>query len=392
MSLPKPPPIRTKDEAFEIGWFAALCGEDLEYLGVADERFTSTFEHCSAIFKRAESLGYQSILMPSGYAVGQEPLVFAGAMAVAAPRLQQLVAVRMGEIHPPMLARHIATLDHMLRGRLAVNVISSDLPGEKIDAALRYRRTSEVIQILRQCWTQDEVDFQGEVYQLRLPTTAPVTPFQRGGPLLYFGGISEPARAVCAEHCDVFLMWPETEANIAEVMADVGQRAARHGREIDFGLRIHVIVRETEREARDYARKLISKLDGATEAAIRSRNRDFQYAGTVRQDALRAQSQDDYIEDHIWSGIGRVRAGCGSAIVGDPDQVFDKLQRYIKMGMRSFILSGYPHLEECDLFARYVLPRLRTTRLSLAQGRTGPSFPITPLTRPLLKKELRSAA
>lgn len=392
MPLPQAPRIRTPDPAVEVGWFSALCGEDLEYLGVPDESLTSTFEHCSAIFKKAEALGYQSILMPSAYAVGQEPLVFAGAMAVAAPRLQQLIALRMGEIHPPMLARHIATLDHMLRGRLAVNIISSDLAGERVDAAQRYARTAEVIRILRQCWTQDHVAFDGEFYQLELPSTAPGTPFQRGGPLLYFGGISEHARAVCAEHCDVFLMWPETEANIAEVIADLSGRAARHGREIDFGLRIHVIVRETEREARDYARRLISKLDGATEAAIRARTHDFQYAGTRRQDALRAQTTDDYIEDHIWSGIGRVRAGCGSAIVGDPDQVFDKLQRYIRMGLRSFILSGYPHLQECDLFARYVLPRLRTTRLSVAQGRTGSALPVTPLTRPLLAGDLRTAA
>ncbi len=292
---------------------------------------------------------------------GREPLVFAGAMAVAAPKLQQLVALRMGEIHPPMLARHVATLDHILRGRLAVNIISSDLAGETLEAGPRYRRTAEVIQILRQCWTQDRVDFDGEFYKLKLPTTAPGTPFQRGGPLLYFGGISEHARAVCAEHCDVFLMWPETEENIAEVVADLGRRAARHGRVLDFGLRIHVIVRETEREAREYASKLISKLDGETETRIRQ-DRVFQYAGTVRQDALRARRRTTTSRKTFWSGIGRVRAGCGSAIVGDPDQVFDKLQRYIKLGLRSFILSGYPHLDECDLFARYVLPRLRTTR------------------------------
>lgn len=386
-----PPQIRTKDEAVEVGWFAALCGEDLEYLGVSDVRYTSTFEHCSEIFKRTEANGYQTILLPSGFGVGQEPLVFAGAMAVAAPKLQQLVALRMGEIHPPMLARHVATLDHILRGRLAVNIISSDLAGETLEAGPRYRRTAEVIQILRQCWTQDRVDFDGEFYKLKLPTTAPGTPFQRGGPLLYFGGISEHARAVCAEHCDVFLMWPETEENIAEVVADLGRRAARHGRVLDFGLRIHVIVRETEREAREYASKLISKLDGETETRIRQ-DRVFQYAGTVRQDALRARTKDDYIEENVWSGIGRVRAGCGSAIVGDPDQVFDKLQRYIKLGLRSFILSGYPHLDECDLFARYVLPRLRTTRLSVAHGKVGSSLPVTPLTRPLLDKELQTAA
>lgn len=384
MSVLPAPRIRTEEKAVEVGWFSALCGEDLEYLGEPSVKLTSTFEHCSNIFKTTERLGYQSILMPSGYVVGQEPLVFAGAMAVAAPKLQQLVALRMGEIHPPMLARHIATLDHILKGRLTVNIISSDLPGESISSEDRYARSEEVLQILQQCWTQDHIDFDGRFYKLKLKTTAPVTPYQKGGPLLYFGGISEPARETCAKYCDVFLMWPETEEQLSATMHDMSARAAKYGRIIDFGLRIHVIVRETEAEARAYAQKLISKLDDETTNRIRSATHDFKYAGTVRQDALRAASKDDYIEERVWSGIGRVRAGCGSAIVGDPDQVVAKLERYIDMGMRSFILSGYPHLQECDLFARYVLPRLRKTRLPVVQGKVGAETPNTPLTRPSL--------
>lgn len=363
------PAIRTRARQVEVGWFSALCGEDLEYLGVSDPRYASTFEHCSEIFRSTAEHGYRSILMPSGYAVGQEPLVFAGAMAVRHPNLQQLVALRMGEIHPPMLARHVATLDHILRGRLTVNIISSELPGEIISSDARYRRSEEVLQILRQCWTQDQIDFSGEFFKVKLPTTLPVRPYQKGGPLLYFGGISEPAREICAKYCDVFLMWPETKEQLAETMHDMSARAARHSRVIDFGLRIHVIVRETEAEARAYAQRLISKLDDATTARIRGQNQDFKYMGTQRQDALRAGTKDDYIEKHVWSGIGRVRAGCGSAIVGNPDQVYEKLQRYIDMGMRSFILSGYPHLEECDLFARHVLPRLDTCHLPEAQGK-----------------------
>lgn len=385
-SLITAPRIRTEERAVEVGWFAALCGEDQEYLGIPDVRLTSTFEHCSDIFKKTEQLGYQSILMPSAYAVGQEPLVFAGAMSVAAPKLQQLIALRMGEIHPPMLARHIATLDHMLKGRLTVNIISSELPGETISAVDRYARSEEVLQILRQSWTQESIDFDGRFYKVKLPSTKPVTPYQKGGPMLYFGGISEPAREICAKYCDVFLMWPETEENISEVITDMSNRAARHGRTIDFGLRIHVIVRETEAEARAYARKLMSKVDADVTARVRGQTRDFQYEGTRRQDALRASSKDDYIEDNVWSGIGRVRAGCGSALVGDPDQILAKLERYIDMGLRSFIFSGYPHLQECDLFARYVLPRLRKTRLPVAQGRVPSALPNTPLARPLITR------
>ena len=176
-------------------------------------------------------------------------------------------------------------------------------------------------------------------------------------------------------------MWPETTPRLTDTMRGMSTRAAKHDRTIDFGLRIHVIVRETENEARDAARKLVSKLDDNVGAEIKNRSQDSKSAGVLRQDALREQADaDGYIEEHIWSGIGRARSGCGSAIVGDPDQVYEKLQRYMDLGMRAFVLSGYPHLTECDLFARYVLPRLKTCRLNEAQGRLQKMEPVTPLT------------
>jgi alkanesulfonate monooxygenase len=178
-------------------------------------------------------------------------------------------------------------------------------------------------------------------------------------------------------------MWPETEERLSATMHLVANKAAALGRTIDFGLRIHVIVRESEREARDAATRLLSKLDAAKGAEIKARAQDHQSAGVLRQDALRAQSKDDYIEDFIWSGIGRARSGCASAIVGDPDQVLAKMQRYIAMGIRAFILSGYPHLSECELFARYVLPRLNTCKLNEVQGRKPKTIPATPLTTAL---------
>jgi alkanesulfonate monooxygenase len=140
-----------------------------------------------------------------------------------------------------------------------------------------------------------------------------------------------------------------------------------------------VIVRETEQEARAAADRLISKLDRTKGAEIKSRSMDAKSAGVLRQDELRAQSKDLYIEDHLWSGIGLARSGCGSAIVGDPDQVLAKLNRYMDLGMRAFVLSGYPHLDECELFARHVLPKLPTCRLNELQGRRIPD-PVTPLT------------
>lgn len=303
-------------------------------------------------------------------------------MAVLTKQINQLVALRMGEVHPPMLARAIASLDHIARGRLALNIISSDMPGLKESNEERYSRSDEIIQFLKQCWTQETVDFHGRFYDFHPLPTDPVKPYQQnGGPLLYFGGISPMAQALCAKHCDVFLMWPETTPMLAETMRGLAGQAASHQRTIDFGLRIHVIVRETEREAREAARKLVSKLDDSKGQEIKSRSQDSKSAGVLRQDALREAADDEgYIEDHVWSGIGRARSGCGSAIVGDPDQVYTKLQSYMDLGMRSFILSGYPHLEECNLFAKYVLPRMQTCRLNEVQGRLPKEEPVTPLT------------
>jgi len=375
------PPIRSADlDAVEVSWFSALCGDDYEFLGVPDGRLRSSWQHCRDIVQTADRLGYDNVLLPNGYVPGQDTLTFAGGMATLVEQISLLVAVRCGEYHPPMLARAIASLDHMLDGRLTINIISSDMPGTVLESSRRYQRSREIIQILKQAWTQDRIQFKGEFYEFDLPTDA-VRPYQQnGGPLLYFGGISDDARELCAEHCDVFLMWPETTDRLAETIQDMSARAAKYDRTIDFGLRIHVIVRETESEARAAAQRLVSKLDDAIGQEIKHRSMDSRSLGVQRQDALRGQADDKgFIEPHIWSGIGRARSGCGSAIVGDPDQVLAKINTYIKMGMRSFILSGYPHIDECELFARHVLPNIKRCKLAEAQGRVVEN-PVTPLT------------
>lgn len=377
MNLTSDIPIRTKRRAAEIAWFAALCSDDYEYLGVPDNRLRSSFEHCSSLVKLADEAGYQNVLHSTSWVPGQDALGFAFTQAVLTKQINQLVALRMGEIHPPMLARSIATLDHITQGRLTLNIISSDMPGMKESNAERYARSEEVLQILKQCWTQETVEFQGRFYQINPLSGLPSKPYQlKGGPLLYFGGISPLAVEFCAKHCDVFLMWPEKFASLAENMQTVSVLAGRAGRTVDFGLRIHVIVRETENEARDAARKLVSRLDDKKGEEIKSRAQDRYSTGVLRQDALRLEADaDGYLEDHLWSGIGRGRSGCGSAIVGDPDQVYAKLQAYMDLGFRSFILSGYPHHTECDLFARYVLPRMETCRLNEVQGRLPGKIP-----------------
>ncbi|MHA3775638.1 LLM class flavin-dependent oxidoreductase [Verrucomicrobiota bacterium sgz303538] len=375
------PAVRTADRQCEVAWFSALCSDDYEFLGVPDGSLRSSYGHCGDIVRDADANGYQNILLPSGWIAGQDALAFAAAMAPQTTQINQLVALRMGEVWPPMLARAIATVDHIAKGRLCINIISSDMPGLKESNDVRYARSSEIIQILQALWQTDgPFVWKGEFYNFTLPTTEPAKPYQQnGGPLLYFGGISPAAQELCAKHCDVFLMWPETEDRIAETMRVMSEKAAAHGRTIDFGFRSHVIVRETEAEARAAADRLISKLDAAKGAEIKARSQDSKSYGVQRQDELRARSKDLYIERHLWSGVGLARSGCGSAIVGDPDQVLAKLNRYMDMGIRAFILSGYPHLDECDLFAKYVLPRLPTCRLNELQGRLVKN-PVTPLT------------
>ena len=364
----------------EVSWFAPICSDDYEFLGVPNASLKSSFAHTSDILLTADALGFNNILCPSSYQVGQDTLTFAAAVAPRVKQMSLLAAVRCGELHPAMLARTVATLDHILQGRLTVNIISSDMPGESVESAVRYRKSHEVIEILKQAWTQERIQFKGEFYDLDIPTD-PVKPYQQnGGPLLYFGGMSPDARALCAKHCDVFLMWPETEDKLQATMQDLSARAAQAGRKIDFGLRIHMIVRQSEQEARDYANRLVSKLDDAKGAEIRNRALDAKSLGVAKQAEMR-QGADDagYAEPHLWTGIGRARSGCGCALVGNPEQIVAKINRYIDMGFRSFIFSGYPHKNESEQVARLILPHLKTGSLAKLHGRIPDMEPSTPL-------------
>ena len=363
----------------EISWFAPLCDGDDDFLGNRNPAYKSSWENTSTIVKTADQLGYRNVLCPSSYQVGQDTLAFVAGMAPLTKQINLLAAIRCGEVHPPMLARSIATLDHMLQGRLTINIISSDLPGDQLESNERYARSREVIEILKQAWNQDQIDFHGKYYQLQLPT-APIKPYQQnGGPLLYFGGYSPAGIDLCAEHCDVYLMWPETEEKLQGLMENMKEKAAAYNRTVQFGLRVHVIVRETEAEARDYADSLLSKLNLDLGTDIRNRAQDATSLGVARQSQLRDESDEKfYVEPNLWTGIGLARSGCGAALVGNPDQIVAKLQRYMDMGIRSFILSGYPHQKECELFAQYVLPRLKTVSLPEVFGRIPKKPPIAP--------------
>ena len=354
--------------SMEVAWFAALCDDDYEFLGVTDPARRSSWGHCRDIVDHAERNGFDNVLLPSGYDLGIDATAFAAAAAVHTDRINLLLAVRCGELWPPQLARQLATIDQMAGGRLTVNIISSDLPGAPVASGPRYRRSTEVMQLVRLLLDGEALDFDGEFFQLHLAPPS-VRTVSGTCPPFYFGGMSEDARDCAATAADVFLMWPDTFEGLRAIMDDMRSRASSRQRSLRFGYRVHVIVRDTESAARDAADRLMSRLDADVGEAIRSRSLDSQSVGVRRQAELRESvaSDDGYVEDNLWTGIGRARSGCGAAIVGDPDQVLAKLRAYEAMGMDALILSGYPHAQECDLFARYVLPRLEHAPIHVPQ-------------------------
>ena len=342
----------------EISWFSALCDDDYEQLGVPQLDLRSSWEHCSDIVHAVQDGGFDNVLLPSGYDLGIDTLAFASAIAPSITTMKLLAAIRCGEVWVPQLARQLATINQILNGRLSINIISSEMPGETLDGPSRYARTLETMTALRTLLSGKRLDIDGEHLQLhvdapRICRDSPSTP------QFYFGGLSDEARDVAAAGADVYLMWPDTEDVIAETIADLQQRASTYGRTLKFGYRVHVVVRETEDEARSAAAHLISAVDAATGDAIRSRSLDSTSVGVRRQTELRESAGNDgFVEPHLWTGIGKARSGCGAAIVGTPQQVIDKIHRYEAMGIEAFIFSGYPHKDEAERFAHLVLPHL----------------------------------
>ena len=352
------PATASGSDPVEVAWFAALCDDDYEFLGVADPALASSWEHCRDITLAADGHGFDNILLPSGYTLGIDSTAFAAAVAPHTNQIQLLLAVRMGEMWLPQLARQLATIDRMLDGRFTINIISSDIPGQTLESGPRYRRTLEWMQVLRMLLNGQSVDFHGEFVDLALDPPRATTVSGRCPPF-YFGGFSDAAKETAAAAADVFLTWPDTVAGVAATIADMRSRADRCGRSLRFGLRSHVIVRSTPAEANAAAARLVSRLDDETGAAIRRRSLDAASAGVRRQAELRESSDvDGFVEENLWTGVGRARSGAGAAIVGSPDEVLAKLIAYRQVGIDAFILSGYPHLPECDRFGRMVLPRL----------------------------------
>ena len=347
---PRPPP--------EIAWFAALCDDDYEFLGVPDPKLASSWEHCRDIALAAEEAGFDNILLPSGYALGVDATTFAAGIAPLTTRIQLLLALRMGEVWPPQLARQLASLDRMCGGRLCLNIISSDLPGQSLEGEPRYRRSQEYMQVLRALLDGRSVELRGEFLDLELDPPR-ITPCAGRCPPLYFGGFSEAAKQTAALQADVFLTWPDTVESVKRTVHEMRERAQQAGRQLRYGLRSHIILRESEGEARRAAAQLVSRLRDAEGARIRERSLDAASEGVRRQAWLREHADAaGFAEPGLWTGIGRARSGAGAALVGDPEQIQAKLQAYREVGIDAFILSGYPHLDECERVAHLLLPRI----------------------------------
>ena len=349
----------TQPDVPEVSWFSALCDDDYEFLGIPEPTLASSWEHCRDIVHAADRAGFDNVLLPSGYDLGIDATAFSAAIATHTEQIHLLLAVRMGEMWLPQFARQIASVDQFAGGRLNVNIISSDIPGEALESAPRYQRTREWMQVLRKLLNRESIDFHGDFVDLQLDPPRAST-VDGTCPPFYFGGFSPAAKDVAAAEADLFLTWPDTVASVGDTVTEMSALARdRYDRELLYGLRAHVIVRETEAEARAAAERLVSKLDPETGEAIRNKSLDAASVGASRQVDLRASASDDgFAEEALWTGVGRARSGAGAAIVGDPEQVLAKLRAYQEVGVRAFILSGYTHEAECDLVAEHVLTQL----------------------------------
>lgn len=347
----------------ELFWFIPTHG-DGRYLGTAAGGRETLLPYLTQIARGVDELGYAGALLPTGRSC-EDAWVAASALIPATRRMRFLVAVRPGLTTPALAARMAATFDRLSQGRLLINVVAGgdpvELEGEGIylDHDARYDLTDEFLSVWRQIASgQKDVTYRGG--HVRATGAKLLFPnVQKPYPPLYFGGSSPAAMKVAANHVDVYLTWGEPPAQVAEKIAAMRREAAAAGRSLRFGIRLHVIVRETEREAWDAAHRLISKLDDATIAAAQKALARMDSHGQQRMLALNKGSRDSLeVSPNLWAGVGLVRGGAGTALVGDAETVAERIREYADLGIETFIFSGYPHLEEAYRFAELVFPLL----------------------------------
>lgn len=345
-----------------VFWFLPTHG-DGRYLGTTEGGRPVDLPYLQQVALAADNLGYYGVLIPTGKSCEDSWLV-AAALAPITKRLRYLVAVRPGLQPPSLAARMAATLDRLSEGRLLINVVTGGDPVENkgdgifLSHADRYQVTREFLEVYSRLLKGEKVDFHGDHIRVEGAEIL-FPPVQEDGPPLYFGGSSDEAIDVAASQIDTYLTWGEPVAQVAEKLAVVRKRAEERGRQLSYGIRLHVIVRETEEEAWAAADRLISHLDEDTIAAAQKIFARMDSTGQARMSALHSGSRDDLvIGPNLWAGVGLVRGGAGTALVGSPQQVADRIREYQALGIENFILSGYPHLEEAHRFAELVMPLL----------------------------------
>lgn len=356
----------------KIFWFIPTHG-DSRYLGSARGARVADHAYFKQIAIAADSLGYEGVLLPTGRSC-EDSWVVAASLIDATRRLKFLVALRPGLVAPALSARMAATLDRLSGGRLLVNLVTGgdadELAGDGqfLDHAARYAQSAEFIRIWRELLARshdgEPLDFDGQHLSVKGGKLL-YPPVSRPYPPVFFGGSSTPAHELAAAQVDTYLTWGEPPAEVAKKLADVRERAAAHGRTLRYGIRLHVIVRETEDEAWRAAGELLSQLDEATVAAAQARFKTMDSVGQRRMAELHGGRFDKAdvragleIAPNLWAGVGLVRGGAGTALVGNPRQVADRITEYAALGLEYFILSGYPHLDEAHRFAELVFPLL----------------------------------
>jgi alkanesulfonate monooxygenase len=368
----------------KIFWFLPTHG-DSRYLGTGEGARAVDHAYLTQVAQAADRLGYEGVLIPTGRSC-EDPWVVASSLLPVTRNLKFLVAVRPGLHQPSLAARMAATFDRLSGGRLLINLVTggdrTELEGDGVflDHGARYEQSAEFIRIWRDVIARSHeegapaYDYEGEHLSVRGAKLL-FPPLQKPHPPVWFGGSSEAAHELAAEQVDRYLTWGEPPAEVARKVADVRARAAKQGREVKFGIRLHVIVRETEDEAWRAAESLISRLDDDTVVRAQAAFAKMDSEGQRRMAALHAGGTKKRtraeleISPNLWAGVGLVRGGAGTALVGDPKTVAARIEEYAALGLDAFIFSGYPHLEEAYRFAELVFPHLPlATRERLAGG------------------------
>lgn len=348
--------------SLDIFWFLPTSG-DTRYLGKSSSGRPATNEYMRQIAVAAENLGYDGLLIPTGSSC-LDPWVTAASLVPVTQRIKLLVALRTSLGGPTASARQAATLDQASNGRLLLNVVPGGDPVELAADGVylahdeRYEAADEYLSVWRGILRGETVDFAGKHVKVEGAQSF-FPPVQKPHPPLFFGGSSPAAHELAAKHVDAYLTWGEPPAAVAEKIADVRERAKKYGRTVRFGVRLHVIVRETNEEAWAAAERLISHLDDETIAKTQANYAKMDSVGQRRMAELHGGNRDKLeISPNLWAGVGLVRGGAGTALVGDPQTVAARLKEYVDLGVDRFVLSGYPHLEEAYRFAELVFPLL----------------------------------